>query len=154
MFSRPVDHAFPIRAFYGEKNRRYTWSLDSDNGFWIPIKGPDGLGQHRGTDFDCPVGTVVRAMVDGIIIRTRFESSLDAAAGAGLYILQLVNSPGYDSWVLRYSHLKAVYVHPGKRVIRGEGIAESGRSGDAESPYLHVDLMNLKRQWRAIPLEA
>lgn len=153
MFTRPVDHAFQIQRYYGEKDRRFTWSLDPDNGFWIPIKDQYGFGQHRGTDFDCPIGTVVRAMADGIIIRRRFESALDAKEGAGLYVLQLVSMPGYDNWVLRYAHLRAVYVEPGDRIVRGQPIAESGNTGDVLSPYLHVDLMNLKRQWRAIPLE-
>ncbi len=93
-------------------------------------------------------------MADGVIIRARFESALDATAGAGLYILQLVNLPGYDSWVLRYSHLKAVYVAHGAQVYRGQAMAESGNTGAVLSPYLHVDLMNLKQQWKAIPLES
>lgn len=151
MFNRPVEA--PIRAHYGERDWHYPWSIDPDNGLWIPVKDRDGLGHHRGTDFDCPLGSVVRAMADGIIVRARFQNALDAKAGAGLYIIQLINEPGYDSWTLRYTHLKAVYVGPGERVKAGQGIAESGNSGAAERPYLHVDLMNLHHQWRAVPLE-
>ena len=154
MFCRPVDHTSLIKHYYGEKGKKYDWSIDSDNGLWIPVKGRDGLGHHHGTDFDCPQGTIVRAMADGIVIRTRYESATDPKQGAGLYILQLVILPGYDSWGLRYSHLKAVYVKPGQKIERFEPIAESGDTGDAECAYLHVDLMNLKRQWRPIPLES
>lgn len=154
MFIRPVDDRFSIKAFYGEKNKRYTWSIDPENGFWIPIQGKDGIGQHRGTDFDCPIGTVVRAMADGFVIRARFQDTLNHSAGAGLHILQFINTPEYDGWVLRYAHLKAVYVKPGGLVLSGQAIAESGNTGDVVSPYLHVDLMNLKRQWRAIALES
>lgn len=152
MFSRPVDLTYPIKAFYGTKDRRYDWSID-DNGLWVPIKGPEGKGSHRGTDFSCPSGTIVRAMADGLVIRTRFENPLDFSQGAGLYILQLVIMPGYDSWILKYSHLKAVHIEPGTRIYRHTPIAESGESGAAQEPYLHCDLMNLRHQWQAIQLE-
>jgi len=93
-------------------------------------------------------------MVDGIIIRSRFENALDSTLGSGLYIFQLVMLVGYDSWCLKYSHLKASYVSVGQKVKAGEGIAESGQSGDAISPFLHVDLMNLKKQWKNILFDA
>lgn len=153
MFSRPVEPDYPITAVYGQKAARYTWSMDPDNGFWLPIKGRDGLGQHRGTDFRCPIGTVVHAMCDGLILRARYENPLDPSEGAGLYILQLVSVPGYDNWVLRYSHLSKRHVKPGDKVYRGECIGETGDTGQLVEPFLHVDLMNVLRQWRAIPLE-
>lgn len=150
MFLRPVDSLFPIKRYYGERGRGFDWSMDPDIGLWVPMRHVDGQGQHRGTDFDCPRGTLVRAMADGLIMRARHESSLDAGQGAGLYILQLVSGLGFDSWVLKYTHLKAIYVQVGKRVKRGDFIAESGNSGAVDSPYLHVDLVNLKRQWQSV----
>lgn len=153
MFGRPVDTLFPISATYAEKKRNYDWSIDPDNGLWIPTKDHDGFGQHRGVDFACPDGTLVRAMADGVIIRCRFESAIRMDAGAGLYVLQLVSLLGYDSWVIRYSHLKAAYVKPGQRISRFDAFAESGSSGAAAHPFLHVDLMDLRRQWRDIPWE-
>lgn len=154
MFSRPVETSCPITCYYGEKHPRFTWSLDPDNRFWIPVRGSDSLGQHRGTDFDCPVGTVVRAMSDGLIIRARYENNLNQSAGAGYHILQLVTMPGYDSWILKYAHLSKANLVPGARVVRGDPIGQSGQSGAVDRPYLHVDLMNLRRQWEAIPFES
>jgi len=150
-FLAPVEA--PIKAYYGDKGRQYDWSVDPDNGFWLPIKAADGFGQHRGTDFECPPGTVVRAMADGVVVRSRFESPLNVKEGAGLYILQLVMLIGFDSWVIKYSHLKASHVTPGQRIQRGDAIAESGNSGNVLSPYLHVDLMNLRHQWQPIPFD-
>lgn len=152
MFSRPVDIRYAIKTYYGEKSQKYEWSID-DNDLWIPIRGPHGYGQHRGTDFDCPSGTIVRAMCDGMVIRGRYENALDSTEGAGLYLLQLVIMPGYDSWILRYSHLQAIHVEVGSRIYRHTPIAESGATGNAQSPFLHIDLMNMRHQWRAIPLE-
>ncbi len=154
MFSRPVDPTYQISRHYGEKDKKYDWMIDPDNGLWIPIRDRDGKGQHRGIDFDCPKGTIVRAMADGIIIRARFENAVNTKLGAGLYITQLVMYPGFDSWALKYCHLKAIYVDVGKRVCRHDAMAESGDSGNADSAYLHVEIMNLTRQWRPIPLES
>lgn len=154
MFSRPVDSTYLVRKYYAEKGRHYDWSIDPDNGFWVPVKDKDGFGQHHGIDFDCEPGTIVRAMADGVIVRAQFESATDFTLGRGLYILQLVNFPGFDSWMLCYSHLKAAYVKPGQRVCRLDAMAESGNSGNVIAPFLHVDLMNLKRQWKPIPLES
>jgi len=152
-FARPVDPRYPIKAHYGDKGSQYDWSMERDTGYWLPMKGEDGLGEHRGTDFDCPIGTIVRAMSDGMILRSRFENSLDTSVGAGLYILQIVSMMGRDSWVLKYSHLKGSYVKPAQRVRRGDPIAESGMSGKCLYPTLHVDLMNLQHQWRPIVCE-
>jgi len=141
-FTRPVDALYPVQARYREKGSHYHWSVDPDNGLWIPTQR-DGQGEHRGTDFACPAGTVIRAMADGLIIRSRFESALDPQSGAGLFITQLVSLMGHDSWVLMYSHLKASFVYPGHAVKQGQAIAESGVK-------LHTDLMNLKHQWKEI----
>jgi murein DD-endopeptidase MepM/ murein hydrolase activator NlpD len=92
-------------------------------------------------------------MADGLVIRSRFESALDSKEGAGLYILQLVMLPGYDSWVLKYSHLKGSHAVPGQTVRTGDPLAESGNTGAVLSPYLHVDLLNLRHRWQEIPFE-
>ena len=152
MFHRPVDLRYPILAYYGERSRRFEWSMDPDNGLWIPVRDFECQGQHRGTDFDCPTGTPVMAMAEGIILKVCFENSLNIDEGAGLYILQLVTNSLYRNWVLKYSHLQASYVEPVERVRPGEPIAESGNSGAVLRPYLHVDLMNLQHQWKAIAL--
>lgn len=146
MFDRPVDYTHTIKAFYGAKDPRYNWSIDPDTSLWVPVRDNAGNGMHCGTDFDCPPGTPVRAMVDGFITSARHQSALDYHASAGLRVVQLVQEPGFDSWTVMYTHLESVCVKPGERVHRHEIIARSG------APYLHVDLFNLQRQWKPIPL--
>lgn len=151
MFVKPVDAFFDICTPFGEKNKRYNWSIDPDNGVWIPARDRYSMGQHCGIDFACPSGTIVRAIADGFIVRSRFENSLNTAIGSGLYISQLLMMPGYDNWSVKYSHLKASFVRPGDRVKQGQPIAESGKSGEVQFSYLHIDLLDLKYQWRDIP---
>lgn len=149
-FVRPVDPQFPVKTRYRERGAKYDWSVDPDNGLWIPVRDRHGFGEHCGTDFECDIGVPVRAIADGLIIRSRYENTIRQNTGAGLYITQLITLLGHDSWVLKYSHLKASHVSPGQMVKQGEPIAESGNSGNCLSPYLHVDLLNLKYQWKEI----
>lgn len=152
-FTRPVDTLYPIGTQFGDKSKRYTWSIDPDNNLWIPCKDKEGNGHHNGIDFSCPSGTTIRAICDGMIIRSRFEDSMDHRKGAGLYITQLANTFGYDNWSIKYSHLKASYVGVGEYVKEGQPIAESGKSGNVLYSYLHVDLLDLYYQWKKIPFE-
>jgi murein DD-endopeptidase MepM/ murein hydrolase activator NlpD len=152
MFARPVDRQFPVRRYFGDTGSEYSWSMDPDTGYWVPIQY-HGKGQHTGTDFSCVKGTVVRAMSDGMVIKVGHENRLDHKVGAGLHIVQLVNLMGYDSWLLKYSHLKAAYVSTGQMVSKYDPIAESGDSGAVSEPYLHVDMMDLKHQYKAIQFE-
>lgn len=111
------------------------------------------MGQHRGIDFDCAIGTIVHAMAGGMVVKARYEDTSDARVGAGLHIVQLVIMPGYDAWWIRYSHLRVVYTEVGNKIQRGQPIAESGESGDVERPLLHVDLADrgVPAQYHPIP---
>ena len=151
-FRRPLDQKYPICANFLAWGERFEWYIDKDNGYWIPRGSePGAKGQHRGTDFACPVGTPVMAMADGMITKTGFERAIYTELGCGLHILQLVSLPGYDSWWIRYGHLRRVLVHLGDTVKAGQVVAESGQSGAAGYPMLHVDLMDTKHQYKEIP---
>jgi murein DD-endopeptidase MepM/ murein hydrolase activator NlpD len=153
-FARPVDDRSPVCANFMDWGEHYAWKVDLDTRLWIP-KGsdPGAKGQHVGVDFDCFPGTVVSAMSDGIIARSRYENPTYPESGAGLYVLQLVQMHGYDAWWLKYSHLRRIFVEPGDEVKRGQAIGETGRSGNAAKPVLHVDLQNTRKQFSPIAWE-
>lgn len=92
-------------------------------------------------------------MADGIVTSVRHENKQDPNAGSGLHITQLVNLLGYDSWIVRYTHLKAAYVKVGQMIQKHDPIAESGSSVDTGEAYLHVDMMDLRHQYRAVQFE-
>jgi murein DD-endopeptidase len=135
-----------------EASKRYEWRRDERTGLWSKGRDQKGIGHHRGTDFQVPEGMPVHAMADGMVVRVRWEYPENLKAGMGLHIIQLVMAVGYDSWSLRYTHLGSAFVKPGERIRRFQTIGTTGKSGDAGHPFLHVDLMDLKGQYREIPL--
>lgn len=150
-FFWPIENRYPVLHPFGEWGEQWPSYIDPDTGYWIPKRSEPGqLGQHCGIDFACPIKTLVSAMADGTVVKARYEEALDPQAGAGLHVIQIVNMPGFDAWWLRYAHLDSVYVHLGEKVRRGQPIGESGRTGDASEPMLHVDLMDPHRQYHPI----
>lgn len=144
-FARPVPAKFKIVAHYGDPGLRWDQQLDLKTGYWIPRC--EGYGNHHGYDFECPSGTPVSALAPGQIVRADFYPVEEM--GNAVNVIQLVVMPGFDSWWIRYDHLVSANVTLGQAVGRGELIGHSG-IGQANKPYLHVDMMDPRHQYRPI----
>ncbi|MBM3187683.1 MAG: M23 family metallopeptidase [Chloroflexi bacterium] len=88
-----------------------------------------GLPGHEGVDVALPLGTPVRAMHSGIV---------DSVASGPTYGNQVwLKGEGLTSL---YAHLTRATVRVGQTVMRGEKIGDSGDTGRATGPHLHVGL--------------
>jgi murein DD-endopeptidase MepM/ murein hydrolase activator NlpD len=83
---------------------------------------------HAGIDFGAPVGSQVRAAVDGVV------ESTGPARGYGDRVVLKHN--GFET---TYNHLSEIRVEVGARVRQGEIIALSGNSGLSTGPHLHFE---------------
>ena len=90
-----------------------------------------GGGPNDGIDISVPEGTAVKAAENGLVIY-----SGDELEGFG----NLVLIRHEDGWVSAYAHNKQLEVARGDKVRRGQIIARSGRTGDAELPMVHFEL--------------
>lgn len=88
-------------------------------------------GRNDGIDISVPEGTAVKAAENGVVVYAGSELE-----GFGNLIL-IRHS---DGWVSAYAHNKTLEVKRGEEVRRGQTIARSGRSGNAEMPKLHFEL--------------
>lgn len=88
-------------------------------------------GRNDGIDISVPEGTAVKATENGIVVYAGDELE-------GFGNLLLVRHT--DGWVSAYAHNKALEVKRGDEVRRGQIIARSGRTGNAEMPKLHFEL--------------
>lgn len=163
---RPVGKDIPISARYGAKGPWWDWHYDAASGLWkqgvlctechglfhirdsssVCVCGKrNGLGQHKGIDFAAPVGTMVFAMVCGIVEGAGWENELNQKQGFGLRVRQSF-VVGTQLWKCWYGHLSEVSAKPGQRIAQGDVIGLSGRTGHAEGAHLHVEVRDASNQ--------
>ncbi len=85
---------------------------------------------HEGVDFHATVGTPVRTVASGRVVKAGKES------GYGNVVK--IDHPGGFETV--YAHLSRIDVHAGQHVTGGQVIAKSGDSGWSTAPHLHFEL--------------
>lgn len=169
-FIRPVGAQFAVTRLFGEAGRYYPFHIDPVTGLWVRSQlcggcqkpppciclNPEVFGNHRGIDFGCPENTEVQAICDGIILRVGVDKggALDEIPkhDHGLRVAQLVQKMGFDSFMVDYRHLASATVNVGQRVKAGDRIGYSGYEGEG-SPYLHLELRDLKGQFRPIDFD-
>ncbi|OQA37486.1 MAG: Murein hydrolase activator NlpD precursor [Acidobacteria bacterium ADurb.Bin340] len=87
-------------------------------------------GNHRGVDLTGPTGSDIYAALDGRVVEAARHRQY------GNYVL-LDHGNGVTTL---YAHNKANCVRVGDVVLRGQKIAELGRTGNATGPHLHFEL--------------
>lgn len=108
--------------------------VTSEFGRRDPITLPDGTVTsvgHSGMDLGAPHGTPVLAINDGGVVAVKHTS-----AGLGIYCI--VDHGGGNISV--YGHNSRILVSVGDRVVKGQVIAEVGKSGYATGNHLHLQL--------------
>ncbi|MEW1680578.1 M23 family metallopeptidase [Streptomyces sp. T12] len=86
--------------------------------------------RHTGQDFAVPIGTPVRAVGDGRVVKV-------SCGGAFGIEIVVEHAGGYYT---QYAHLAAVAVDQGDRVSPGQWIGQSGTSGNSTGPHLHFEV--------------
>ncbi|WP_309059448.1 M23 family metallopeptidase [Streptomyces sp.] len=86
--------------------------------------------RHTGQDFAVPIGTPVRAVGAGKVVKV-------SCGGAFGIEIVLKHSGGYYT---QYAHLASVAVDQGDRVSPGQWIGQSGTSGNSTGPHLHFEV--------------
>lgn len=87
---------------------------------------------HAGTDYAAPIGTPIRAIADGVIIRSKRTWS------AGNFLV-IRHDDGHET---KYLHMdqKAKGTDEGVRVRQGEVIGTVGKTGRVTGPHLHFEM--------------
>jgi murein DD-endopeptidase MepM/ murein hydrolase activator NlpD len=165
-FQRPVGPDVPVSSRYGAKGPWWDWHYDAPGKFWkqgvmcsdcattfrmfdtaslCKCGKRNGLGQHRGIDFQAPIGTMVFAMMDGSIEAAGFEGVQNHKSGFGLRVRQSF-MVGKQLWKCWYGHLSEVKVQSGQRVVKGDLIGLTGETGRATGPHLCCEVRNPDNQ--------
>jgi murein DD-endopeptidase MepM/ murein hydrolase activator NlpD len=91
--------------------------------------GARWVNRHTGQDFAVPIGTPVRAVGAGRVVR------VSCGGPFGIEIV-LRHAGGYYT---QYAHLASVAVDQGEHVSTGQWIGQSGTSGNSTGPHLHFE---------------
>lgn len=119
------DDAAPAQTGIGE----FRWPV---RGRVISAFGDKtAAGRNDGIDISVPEGTAVKAAENGVVVYAG-----DELAGFGNLVLVRHS----DGWVSAYGYNQKIDVQRGDEVRRGQTIARSGRTGDADMPKLHFEL--------------
>ncbi|MFE2433611.1 M23 family metallopeptidase [Streptomyces sp. NPDC059409] len=85
---------------------------------------------HTGQDFAVPVGTPVRSVGAGRVLK------VSCGGAFGIHVV-IQHAGGYYT---QYAHLAAVAVDQGDRVEAGQWIGQSGTTGNSTGPHLHFEV--------------
>ncbi|WP_217163108.1 M23 family metallopeptidase [Streptomyces sp. AC512_CC834] len=92
--------------------------------------GSRWANRHTGQDFAVPVGTPVRSVGTGRVLKV--------SCGGAFGIQVVVQHAG--GYYTQYAHLAAVAVDQGDRVGPGQWIGQSGSTGNSTGPHLHFEV--------------
>ncbi|GAB2831199.1 M23 family metallopeptidase [Streptomyces chlorus] len=92
--------------------------------------GARWANRHTGQDFAVPIGTPVRSVGMGKVVKV-------SCGGAFGIEIVVEHTGGYYT---QYAHLAAVAVDQGERVSPGQWIGQSGTSGNSTGPHLHFEV--------------
>ncbi len=113
------------------------------SGYGWRVREDGRVGFHAGVDVEAPEGAPVLAAAPGVVRRVG-----DDPEGYGRYVL--VQHAG--GWETLYAHNAEVAVREGQEVRRGQVIARVGRTGNATSPHLHLEIRVRGRPRDPLPL--
>lgn len=85
--------------------------------------------RHTGQDFAVPVGTPVRAVGTGRVVKV--------TCGGAFGMQVVLRHPG--GYYTQYAHLSSVAVDQGELVEPGQWIGQSGTTGNSTGPHLHFE---------------
>ncbi len=102
----------------------------------------ENSGTHAGIDIRMPLGTPVRAVMNGRVVKVGEQPS-----GYGKYVVikhpnvpDITRSSAQTTLYSTFAHVSAVYVAEGDDVAIGAVVALSGNSGKTTGPHLHFQM--------------
>ena len=129
------SRALPAKAKVVAKKAIHVgggWVRPSSAGIVSPF-GMRWGRMHEGVDFGAHYGAPIRAIGDGVVVGTGYQSG---ESGYG-QITIIRHANGFYS---AYAHQSSMVVHAGERVTAGEVIGYVGSTGESTGPHLHFEI--------------
>ncbi|WP_329034803.1 M23 family metallopeptidase [Streptomyces sp. NBC_01725] len=104
--------------------------------------------KHSGQDFAVSVGTNVKAVHTGTVVKAGPNGAGDGPAYGNAIVVK--HGTGSSAKYSQYAHLSKVKVHAGQKVDKGQSIALSGNTGNSSGPHLHFEIRTTPNYGSAI----
>ncbi|MFD5895676.1 MULTISPECIES: M23 family metallopeptidase [unclassified Streptomyces] len=104
--------------------------------------------KHSGQDFAVSVGTNVKAVHKGTVVKAGPNGAGDGPAYGNAIVVK--HGTGPSAKYSQYAHLSKVKVHAGQKVDKGQSIALSGNTGNSSGPHLHFEIRSTPNYGSAI----
>ncbi|WP_405614103.1 M23 family metallopeptidase [Streptomyces sp. NBC_01511] len=127
-WSKPVSK-YALSATYG-----------TGGGMWA--------SKHSGQDFAVNVGTNVKAVHAGTVVKAGPNGAGDGPAYGNAIVVK--HGTGQSAKYSQYAHLSKVKVHVGQKVDKDQSIALSGNTGNSSGPHLHFEIRTTPNYGSAI----
>ncbi|MFD3517819.1 M23 family metallopeptidase [Streptomyces sp. NPDC058657] len=101
--------------------------------------------KHSGQDFAVPVGTKVKAVGAGTVVKAGPNGGGDGPAYGNAIVVRHA-----DRTYSQYAHLSRIQVRVGQKVAAGQRIALSGNTGNSSGPHLHFEIRTTPNYGSAI----
>jgi hypothetical protein len=124
---KPVHHRTPpaSSADFVKPIGAHYWISE---GYGVP--GPWQAGHHTGVDLAVPVGTTVRVVAAGTVVKAQWGGDYG----------KMVEVRHADGRYTLYAHLSRIDVHVGEKVSAGTTLGLSGATGNVTGPHLHFEV--------------
>lgn len=86
---------------------------------------------HRAIDYAAPIGTPIRSVGDGTVVRAGWNG------GYGRFVSVRHNS----TYTTNYAHMSRIAVSYGQKVSQGQTIGYVGSTGFSTGPHLHYEMV-------------
>ncbi|MCI3224817.1 M23 family metallopeptidase [Streptomyces sp. NP-1717] len=104
--------------------------------------------KHSGQDFAVSVGTNVKAVHAGTVVKAGPNGAGDGPAYGNAIVIK--HGTGPSAKYSQYAHLSKVKVHAGQKVDKGQSVALSGNTGNSSGPHLHFEIRTTPNYGSAI----
>ncbi|HEX8143686.1 MAG TPA: M23 family metallopeptidase [Pyrinomonadaceae bacterium] len=123
-----------VRAVAASANMPSIWPVSgiTTGNFGVRSNPFGGMSSefHKGQDISAPIGTVVMATADGVVVTAGWQRGY----GRVVYV---DHGNGIST---RYGHLSRIDVAVGQTIKRGEQLGLVGSSGRSTGPHLHYEV--------------
>lgn len=148
--SRKSKHNAPLSDVSASSagTKLYSWPFAPGSKPILCSQGCNGHFTHfypatrYAIDLECPVGTPLLAIADGVVKEVRQQSKVSGIGVSNLYKWNSVTLQLADGALAEYVHIlhDSVAVEVGEAVAEGQLICKSGAAGFCPTPHLHLQV--------------